>query len=353
MLLGNYLFKELFLRSRPPPTPSPRRGMSLAEQGGGDPEPNRTHPREINPFSQTRRLSRFTADKRHSKPRSRGFFESSPASRSANVPTAQDLKGTGDGGEDGYDDDSDHDKTKLGSAPVIFDSFMNSIGKIMTAGERVFGSHSSSNGGGSDGASKSGGTRLHEQLDTQDAAIVDQDQTQNSSSVDGGSGDGSGVDGSGSGGGGGWGGKMSMVAEESENWTASENEFSFEAGTAANARGGASGDADAAEAANGDKKDPGEGTPVEASVSPIVTSENHTHGEAKEGGDNEDSEESQDEVMSSSSEGDESEVLTVATFCPALDPDLLDVAFKIFDHNANGTITKEVRDACYFTITRG
>ena len=321
--------------------------MDLVEQDGGDPGPNRTHPREKKTLSQTRRYSQFTIDKRHSEPRSRGFFESSSASRTANASTAQDRKDTGDGGEDGHDDDSDHDKTKLGSAPVIFDSFMNSIGKIVTAGERVFGSHSSSNAGDNDGASKSGGTRLHEQLDVQDAAIADQDPLRNSSSVDGGRGDGSGVDGSGSGGDGGWGGRMSMLAEESKNWTASENEFSFNAGTAANARGGARCDADAAEIANDDKKDPGEETPIEAAVSPVVTPKYDAHGEAKEGGDNEQREESQDEVMSSSLEGDESDVLTVDTFCPVLHRDLLNVAFKIFDHNADGTITKEVGDACY------
>eukprot|EP00903_Cladosiphon_okamuranus_P016946 g15621.t1 len=50
---------------------------------------------------------------------------------------------------------------------------------------------------------------------------------------------------------------------------------------------------------------------------------------------NEDDEEEEKE------EEEEEEKLVRKTLCPALEPELLDVAFKIFDHDGSGTVTKE------------
>ena len=81
------------------------------------------------------------------------------------------------------------------------------------------------------------------------------------------------------------------------------------------------------------------------------------HHATKRLGDDGDIDSSGGRAISTSSDeenDEEQEVLTRKTFCPALHPDLLNVAFKIFDFDDNGTVTNEVRASCgLFTVTRG
>ena len=73
------------------------------------------------------------------------------------------------------------------------------------------------------------------------------------------------------------------------------------------------------------------------------------HHATRRRGDDDDSDSSGGRAISTSSDeenDEEQEVLTRKTFCPALHPDLLNVAFKIFDFDDSGTVTKKVRASC-------
>ena len=106
----------------------------------------------------------------------------------------------------------------------------------------------------------------------------------------------------------------------------------------------------ASDTAKDEKQEPGERIAVESHQSL-----GDKHNATRRLGDDDDSDSSGGRAISTSSDeenDEEQEVLMRETFCPALHPDLLNVAFKVFDPDDNGTVTKEVRAACVlFPVT--
>ena len=352
-LLGNFLYRELLLRSRPPVTPPSLRSMDLAALGVSDPGPNRIHPKDRMRSSPNQRTLRLTVMKRHSAPQFNGeSIESSRTPQRAKGLDEKYPKDTGDGGQgvQGKNDRNDNldESFSLGSTPVV-DSLLNSLSKLITASERAFGSNHTSGGddyGGDDGGNKSSkSARRREQRDAQNVAGADQDkahdQVQENYVGSGSTGDGKG-------------GRMPIVVEESSSWAAREGMDSTGAGKAPDTRSVTADAADAETSADTaeDEKEPGEGMAAESHRS--MGDKYHA---TKRLGDDDDSDSSGGRAISTSSDegnDEEQEVLMRKTFCPALHPDLLNVAFKIFDFDDSGIVTKEVRAACVlFTVTRG
>lgn len=94
---------------------------------------------------------------------------------------------------------------------------------------------------------------------------------------------------------------------------------------------------------------------VFTSCSSVASSSNHGDKECGDGVDREGRQKDQEDIVKGQAgrsgetkaekkeKPKQEEVLVRKTFCPALEPELLDVAFKIFDLDNSGTVTKEVR----------
>ena len=316
-----------------------------AAQGGSDPGPNRIRPKDRMRSSPIRRTSRSNVKKRHSDPQLNVESTESPRTpQRAKGLDDKDPKHTGFGGggvqgKNGRDDNLD-ESVSLGSTPG---GLLNSISKFVLAGDWAFGSSHTSGGddyGGDDGGNESSkSARRREQRGAQNVAGADQDkahhQVQDNSVGGGSTGDG-------------MGGRMSIVVEESLSWSAREEMDSTGAGKTPDRRSVAADAADAeatADTAEEEKKEPGEGMAAESHRS---MGDKH-HATKRLGGDNDsDSSESREITSSDEEDDEEQEVLMRKTFCPALHPDLLNVAFKIFDLDDNGTVTKEVRLPVYY-----
>ena len=189
----------------------------LAALGSSDPGPNRIHPKDGMWSSPNQRTSRFTVMERRSDPRLNGeSIESSRAPQRAKALDDKDPKDTGDGvggvqGKNSRDDNLDK-SVSLGSTPVV-DSLLNSVSKLIMAGERAFRSSHTSGGddyGGDDGGNESSErARRREQRGGQNVAGAVQDkahdQVQGNYVGGGSTGDGKG-------------GRMSIVMEDSLSW---------------------------------------------------------------------------------------------------------------------------------------
>ena len=188
--------------------------MGLAALGGSDPGPNRFHLKDRMRPSPSQQTSRFTVMKHHSDPRFNGkSIESSRPPQGATDLDNKDPGDPGDGvggvqGKNGMNNNLD-ESSSLGSTPVV-ESLLNSFSKLLTAGERAFGSNHTSGGdddGGDDGENKSSkSARRREQGGAQNVAGKDQDkaygQVQDNCVGGGSTGDGKGA-------------RMSTVMEES------------------------------------------------------------------------------------------------------------------------------------------
>lgn len=298
-LLGNYLFDKLLRRSRLRTLAPPPGEMISEAQVGSDPGPYRYRLRERFFTSPSHRTWQSAV---HEGPRGsitqKGFFR--PQSTVEGSGAQHHI--SGDGG------DVDRSVVGVAESTPVLDSVIISIRNFFTGGRGERGYESSHINAG-------GGARPREQLT---AAGGDDD---------------------GKGGGEVGGDDREVVIEDPKRSTT----VLVGAGDTNDSNNAAAG------SAVDDDKEEGEKEPREETTALVGgsqrTSSTPADGKCENGGKDGGGDDSAS-TTSEKEEGEEGkpEVLERETFCPELFPDLLEVAFKFFDRDGDGTITRDVSE---------